>query len=368
MRRLDLLLLGDLILDAPDPDHWLSGLRTIIRTADLAIGHLEVPHTRRGEERGGDIPAPGADPAHLSALRRAGISALSLAGNHMMDRGAEGAVDTIAELNRLGIAHCGVGATIDEARRPVVLTHADVRIGLLSYNCVGPESSWAEPDKPGCAFIRITPDAGSHVSPTADLVHIDASSLAKALADIRNARAACDVLIVALHKGLVHRPVVLAPYERPLAQAAVDAGADIVVGHHAHIVKGIEIWRGRPIFHGLGNGCVVTQALSPAETHPRRAEWARRRRELFGFEPDPRYELAPFHPEAIHAMLGRVRYQDGRLDIGFVPVHVEPPGRPVAPTPEQALRTTEYIGSITQQAGLPPLELQGAEDMIRVVA
>ena len=102
MSSLEILLTGDLILDEPDPDHWLSGIAQRTRKADLTIGHLEVPHTHRGQERGDDIPAPAADPAHLSALKRAGFAAVTLAGNHMADQGAEGIEDTIAGLERVG--------------------------------------------------------------------------------------------------------------------------------------------------------------------------------------------------------------------------------------------------------------------------
>jgi hypothetical protein len=172
-------------------------------------------------------------------------------------------------------------------------------------------------------------------------------------------------VIVALHKGLVHSPAILAPYERPVAHAAIEAGAYVVVAHHAHIVRGMEFHLGRPIFHGLGNGCVVTRALSPTQDHPARAAWAQRRRQLFGFEPDPAYWLAPFHPEAVHAMLGRVRwYDNGRIEAGFVPVHVEAPGRPVIAAAAEASQIMQYIARITTAAGLPPLSLTMREDMV----
>jgi poly-gamma-glutamate synthesis protein (capsule biosynthesis protein) len=368
MRQLDILLTGDMILDAPDPEHWLSGLRGVTQSADVTIGHLEVPHTRRGGESSDAVPAPAADPAHLEALRRAHFKVMSLAGNHIADQGPVGIADTTAELDRLGIAHCGAGASLDEARRPAMLSCHGLRIALLSYNCVGPESGWAGADRAGCAFVRVEPRDGGPISPTANLTRIDERSMAELTRDIERARAHTELVIVALHKGILHRPAVLAPYEQPLAHAAIEAGADIVVGHHAHILRGIEIYRGRPIYHGLGNGCVVTRALSLEETHPKRAAWARRRRELFGFDPDPAYTLAPFHPEAVHAMLARVRYRAGQLEFGFVPIHIEPPGRPVVPTPEQAQRTQAYIGDITVRAGLAPLTLEPRPGMIAVRA
>jgi poly-gamma-glutamate synthesis protein (capsule biosynthesis protein) len=356
---LTLLFAGDLVLDVPEADHWLAGIAPAVRTADLAIGHLEVPHTARGVELAGDVPAPGAPPENLAALARAGFAAVTLAGNHIADCGAVGIADTLAELDRLGIAHCGAGATLAQARAALHLTRQGRRIALLSYNCVGPEASWATEDRAGCNYLRVRTRDGAAVAPAAPLVEMTPEALAQLADDIRAARAAAQLVIVALHKGIVHTPAKLAAYERPLADAALAAGADIVLGHHAHILRGIELRDGRPVFHGLGNGCVVTRALSPAQNHPARADWARRRREMFGFEPDPRYVLAPFHPEAVHALLGIVRWHaDGSLSTGIVPVHVEPPGRPVCVQDSRAEAVIAYLDRIGAAAGLPPRRWQ----------
>jgi poly-gamma-glutamate synthesis protein (capsule biosynthesis protein) len=367
-RALDLVFTGDLVLDEPSPDHWLAGLAPTLRAADLAIGHLEVPHTTHRSEMRSDVPAPGADPAHVPALARAGFHAVTLAGNHIADCGAAGIADTVAALDLAGIRHCGAGANLEAARAPCVLERGALRVALLSYNCVGPEESWATDTRAGCAYVRIDTSDGSRIAPAAPLVEANPHSLAQFTDDIRRARDGHSLVIVALHKGIVHTPARLAPYERALAHAAVDAGADIVLGHHAHIVRGIEFHRGKPIFHGLGNGCVVTRALSPDSDDPARAAWAHRRQQLFGFSPDPAYHLAPFHPQAVNAMLGRVRISaDGALKSGFVPVHVDAPGRPRIADADEARSIALYIEEITREAGLPPIttRLEGACAWIR---
>jgi poly-gamma-glutamate capsule biosynthesis protein CapA/YwtB (metallophosphatase superfamily) len=352
-----ILLTGDLVLDVADADHWLAGIAPAVRAADIAIGHLEVPHTRRGAELAGDVPAPGAPPENLDALARAGFAAVSLAGNHIADCGREGIEDTIEGLDRLGIAHTGAGPTLARAREPARLKRKGRSIALLSYNCVGPEAAWAAAERAGCNYLEVRTGDGSPVAPAAPLVEMTPAALQRLRADLAAARATADLVIVALHKGIVHTPATLAPYERPLAAAALEAGADVVVGHHAHILRGIEIRDGRPVFHGLGNGCVVTHALAPDQAHPARAAWAQRRRALFGFEPDPRYPLAPFHPEAVHAALGVVRWQpDGRLTAGVVPVYVEPPGRPVCVADERADAVVGYLERIGAAEGLPPCD------------
>lgn len=352
----EILLLGDLILDVPEPDHWLSGIAPLTRAADLAIGHLEVPYTRCLDERSGDVPAPGANPDHIAALARAGIMAVSMAGNHMMDCGDEGLDETIATLNASGIAHAGAGPNLAAARAPALIALGTRTVALLSYNCVGPELSWATETLPGCAYVRVRPADGSASRPQAELVEIDPASQAQMEADIRSAKAQADLVIVALHKGITHRPAQLAPYERPLAAAAIRAGADAVAGHHAHIARGIEQVHGKPVFHGLGNGVVVTHALSPAQDHPARAEWAERRKAMFGFEPLPDYPLAPFHPDSRQGLIGRLLWhEDGRVEAGFLPLWFEPPGRPIV-DPNRSEEIARYIVRIGSEAGLPPLD------------
>jgi poly-gamma-glutamate synthesis protein (capsule biosynthesis protein) len=349
---------GDLVLDEPDAGHWLSGIAPAVRKADIAIAHLEVPHTNRGHELKGDVPAPGAPPENLAAIAEAGFSLLSLAGNHIADCGAEGIADTRAGLDAVDIAYTGAGASLKEAATPAIIEQSGQRLALLSYNCVGPEMSWANDTKAGCNYLRVETKDGSPIAPAAPLDHLSPEALKTLAIDIATVRTKADIVLVALHKGIVHTPARLAPYERPVAHAAIDAGADIVVGHHAHIVRGIEFYRGKPIFHGLGNGCVVTRALSPAQDHPARREWAERRKKMFGFEPDPAYTLAPFHPEAVNGFLGRLTlHGDGRIETGIIPVHVEPPGRPVLATGVRADEIAAYVQSITLAAGLPAIRI-----------
>jgi poly-gamma-glutamate capsule biosynthesis protein CapA/YwtB (metallophosphatase superfamily) len=368
MDGFDIVFTGDLILDETGPDHWLGGIAPTLRSASLAIGHLEVPHTRQTFELKGDVPAPGAAPEHLAALQRAGVDAVTLAGNHIADCGPAGIADTITELRRLGIASCGAGADWSAAVAPAHLDVGTARVALLSYNCVGPESSWATDTRAGCAYVRIETADGRPVAPATALLRPDSESLAIMTEQIQQAKHDSDLVIVALHKGIVHTPATLAPYERPLAHAAIDAGADVVIGHHAHILRGVEIYRGKPIYHGLGNGCVVTRALSPSQEHPARAQWARKRREMFGFEPDPAYELAPFHPEAVNAVIARLTCSsEGRIEFGFIPVYVEAPGRPIRATGARAQGVADYLACITGLAGLPDLEFEWRDDMVRIL-
>ena len=199
MPSFDLILSGDLVLDEPDPDYWLGGIAPALQAADLAIGHLEVPHSRRGAELRGDVPAPGADPAHVPAIARAGFGAVSLAGNHISDLGAEGIADTVQALDAAGVAHTGAGASLAAARVPAILERAGRRVGLLSYNCVGPESAWAGETHAGCAYVRIETADGAPIAPAARLDRMNADSVREMCDDIARLRKRVDLVVVALH-------------------------------------------------------------------------------------------------------------------------------------------------------------------------
>ncbi|WP_232469120.1 CapA family protein [Croceicoccus marinus] len=359
-----IVVTGDLVLDEPDADHWLSGIAPALRAADLAIGHLEVPHAIGGEELAGDVPAPAAPPGNLAALARAGFGMVSLAGNHIADCGARGIAETRAGLAAQHIAFTGAGADLAEAREPAIAEVKGWRVGLLSYNCVGPEAAWATESRAGCNYLRVDTADGSPIAPAAPLAHVPGAALDRLTRDIAALRARADIVLVALHKGKVHTPALVEPYERALADAAMEAGADAVLGHHAHIVRGIAFAGHRPVFHGLGNGCVVTSALSPAQDHPARREWAERRKQMFGFEPDPAFTLAPFHPQAVNAFMGELVFAgDAPVRTSVIAVRVEPPGRPVLadePDREQIFR---YVEAITRHASLPPIAI-GADGRV----
>jgi poly-gamma-glutamate capsule biosynthesis protein CapA/YwtB (metallophosphatase superfamily) len=351
-------LVGDLILGEPDPDFFFERARDTLRARDLVIGHIEVPHTRRGRELQFDVPAIPSDPDHLAALSRAGFHLATLAGNHIYDYGLEGIADTVSGLAAVGVETCGAGVDLERARRPARLERHGVQVCVLSYNCVGPRESWASEDKPGCAYVRVLgKDGRENPGPgVPDLLdaYAQPESLRAMQDDIGRLKAEGVCVIVALHKGIVHTPARLAGYERPLAHAAAEAGASLVVGHHAHILRGIEVAGDCPIFHGLGNFVTVTQALNVDNAHPGRRAWALKRRELFGFTPDPSYLNYPFHPESKHALIADCRVESrGRIRGGFLPCWIQPSGQPeIVGRDARGQAVFDYVTNISRAEGL----------------
>jgi hypothetical protein len=356
---LTLMLVGDLILDEPEPDRLFDPSRPTLATADVLAGHVEVPHTDRGRESSFDVPAPPSDPRNLLALGRAGFHVATLAGNHIFDAGPNGIEDTVRDLRAQGIRTTGAAMNLSDARQPAILKRGGVRFGFLSYNCVGPKESWATPAKAGCAYVKVIThyelDYATPGGPPTVYTFPDPATLERMQGDIEALRKQVDVLTVALHKGLGHTPATLAMYERTVSKAAIDAGADIVVGHHAHILQGIEVYKNKPVFHGLGNFVTVTHALSiEANASPERLEWARKRRKLFGFEPDPDYPTYPFHPEAKNAIIGWCEVgATGVERAGFIPCWIRPDGSPeVLRDDARGREVAGYVEKISRESGL----------------
>jgi len=352
-------LVGDLILDEPNPDALFDLSRKQLGASDVLVGHVEVPHTARGIETHFDVPAPASDPANLAALQRAGFHVATLGGNHIADAGPNGVEDTVAELRRLGIATTGAGINLADARRPAVIERGGVRLGFLSYNCVGPRESWAGPDRAGCAYIHVlTHYELNHASPGGPpdvYTFAEPKTLEDMAADIEALREQVDIVTVALHKGLGHTPATVGMYERQIAKAVIDAGAHVVVGHHAHILQGMEVYKDRPIFHGLGNFAISTKALNiEGNSSSERRAWAERRRKLFGFEPDAEYLTYPFHPEAKNALIAYCEVDlKGVKSAGFIPCFINRHSQPEVPGDNERGRAVAgYVEDITARAGL----------------
>lgn len=277
-----LLAVGDVSPRHADDGRNLEAVRDLLRGGDITFGQLEEPLSNRGERQlyaglGGPLwDGPPFDPgASAALLRDHGFDLMSFAGNHTMDRSEESLFDTIDAAGKAGIALIGAGADIDAARAPVILERDGMRVGFLGYASVLPGGYAAGPAKPGVAPLRATtfyqqvdwqPGTAPKIVTLPEPADLDAL-----VADITALRPRVDVLIVSVHWGVHFEPATIADYQYAYARAAVDAGADAVLGHHAHILKGVEVYRGKPIVYSLNNFLLRPRGddgewLSPANT------------------------------------------------------------------------------------------------------
>lgn len=215
----------------------------VLRDADLLFGNLECPittypHATPGKsaesiEQKRDFVFK-ASPRHAARiLKDAGFDVLSLANNHAMDYQAQGLTQTIEELKRLGIVPVGAGRSLQEASSARIVSRGGVRMGFLAYSMIVPLQSAASSNAAGI---------NAHRKWFSD-------SMATT---IRQLRAKVDVVVVSYHWGK-EGSYTPERYQVEVAKGAIEAGAQIVVGHHPHRIQGIEFHKGGVIFYSLGD-------------------------------------------------------------------------------------------------------------------
>ena len=378
MKNITLLFGGDFVVGR-EAEKYLQGVTELLDHADLRMLQLEGPYL--------DSPTESATPdcstASLEVLKGR-VDLVTLAGNHFYDFGEIGVHDTIAWCERNGIAHAGGGRNAEDAKEPAYVEKNGVRVGVLAYNCVGSKMSFASTDRGGAAginfirgFIPCSMLEQTHTRLENDIwelkkpIHleedcmgcnfIDPESWLEFAEDVRRAKARCDVLLVYFHKGYVHLPVTVAPWERLLSHIAIDNGADAVMATHSHVAHGVEMYKGRAIYHGLNNFVMYTPQLSPAYqgkihggAESNNADWIKHRVERFGFVPDPEYPTYPFRPESVYCPVAKLIITDGAVSsYRMVLMKVEKDGVPyVHGHTAKGQEILNYMQRITREAGL----------------
>lgn len=231
------VLLSDHVLNAYQRSGGIGGVvdggyRQAIEEADFFMVNQEFPFSSRGTAAADKQYTFRLPPEKVPMFRELGIDAVTLANNHALDFGTEALLDTCATLDGAGILHTGAGENLEKARKPVVAELEGTRIGILGTTRVIPEAGWA---------------AGKNHAGM--LATYDATAT---LETIRQMRAECDYVIVFVHWG-IERDEKPQEYQRTLGQQYIDAGADLVIGSHPHVLQGIEYYKGRPIVYSLGN-------------------------------------------------------------------------------------------------------------------
>jgi poly-gamma-glutamate synthesis protein (capsule biosynthesis protein) len=207
-----------------------GAMRDLLMGADLAIANFENPAPDKFRfHTSGTVFS--ADPKLIEGLANAGIDWVSLANNHIGDAGRNGILQTIDNLADHGIKSGGAGKDARSARRPTILeTPAGVKVGIIGYDSIAP----------GYRAGQETPGSASFTEKNV-------------ISDVQKARdSGADVVIVFPHWGTEYDPTPFAG-QQALAHAAIEAGADMVIGNHAHWAGAVEVYEGKPIWYALGN-------------------------------------------------------------------------------------------------------------------
>ena len=206
-----------------------GAVRELIDGADLAIANFEnpAPDRPRWHTRGTVFSA---DPDLVDGLAAAGIDYVSLANNHIRDAGGQGLLQTIANIRERDIEVSGAGKDLAAARKPAMLEAGGMTVAVLGYDAIA-------------GYYHATEDRIGSAPLTASIVR----------ADIKAARkAGADLVIVFPHWGTEYRSKPFAGQQQ-LARMIIDAGADMIIGNHAHWAAAMEVYQGKPIWYALGN-------------------------------------------------------------------------------------------------------------------
>src|SRR5919112_2058981 len=207
-----------------------GAVREYLSGADLTLANFENPVIRDAVYHPDATTFTG-DPRLMPVLDQAGMDGVTLGNNHVLDAGTTGLNETMRHLDDAGIAHAGAGMDLAEARKPMVFDLGGTKVGVLSYLDVPSYGwAWATQSAPG----------------TAPLLQNVMEE------DIKSLRPRVDLILVMPHWGKEYTATP-EPQQVDLAHTDIDAGADLVVGGHAHWPKGIEVYEGKPIFYGVGN-------------------------------------------------------------------------------------------------------------------
>lgn len=322
-----LLACGDI-----GPVHEPVGPLSSLVSPTLANGDIRFAQAERVYSERGALQVTGVERSRLqphmaSVFTDCGFNVVSVAGNHALDWGPDAFVDTINLLKGKGIEVVGGGGNLEEACRPVIFEKNGVRVGILSYCSVLTHGYNATDDRPGVAPLRVHTyyqpmEVYQPGMPPKVVTIPHEEDLAAMLRQIAEVKKTVHVLILSMHWGLHFIPRMIADYQPVVAKAAVAAGADLIIGHHAHVPKAIEVFDGKACFYSLGNFIISTHPRTPEQA----ADFTRR---SHGVELDPDYPMLPFGIDSKRTLIAKaVLTKDGVKRVSFIPAIIDKQLRP----------------------------------------
>lgn len=352
----ELTLTGDILPARENPKSLFEPVRSYLADG-LTFGQLETCISDKGRPRRDVLTPMRVPPSHLSALTYGEIDVVSFAGNNNLDYGTQAFRDTIDRLRSNNIAVVGGGDTIEAARAPRYVEHDGVTIAFVSACSILRQGYEATASQPGInpleiytfyqpnENIREQPGTPARTFTVPD--HTDREAV---MDSIQTAAENADVTIASFHWG-VHFCHDLAMYQPELAYDAIDAGADLVVGHHPHVLQGIDHYRNAPIFYSLGNFAFRMPAADTVQSG------SNSYKSYYGLDPT----TSPVSPET---MVVRCNLTEDGIESTFVrPGLINNRRQPIllSPDDEKFGEVTEFITELSAPYGTALTETETGE-------
>jgi poly-gamma-glutamate capsule biosynthesis protein CapA/YwtB (metallophosphatase superfamily) len=351
-RRVTLMAGGDIGPVVAPTERFAELINPVLQQADLRFGQCERTYSKRGAEPQFAYGPGGQhtrlDPAMAGIWKSTNMDIVSLASNHAMDWGPDALLDTVDLFRGMGKHVLGAGKDADEARQPAIVECKGVKIAFLAYCSVLRDGQAAGAGKAGIAPMRAhTYYAPQEFQPGTPPMIITVPYEEDVLAmqeDIRTAKQQADAVIVSLHWGLRHVPKTICTYQTPVAHAAIDAGCDLILGHHAHSIKAIEVYKGKVCFYSIGNFMTTGSAKRTGSTFDWNLIWFPIDKECL-----PPHGMYQFPTHCRKTMVAKaVISKQGVERVSFLPAFITPQAQPYVvgrddPKFQEILEFTEWV-------------------------
>ncbi|MCC8102088.1 MAG: CapA family protein [Clostridiales bacterium] len=381
--KVTLTAVGDIGFRIEENGDTFDGIRPFTEAADINFGQLEqlisgetggVRHLHFDGFDGSDMngssqwmptPEKGAQ-----VIKDAHINVMSYATNHTMDIGDEALFETLDTLEAHGVHVIGAGRNLADARKPYIFDVKGTKVGFLGYCSVVTRGYAATATHAGCVPLRASTsievyDTQPGMPPR---IHTKANpgEMAAMIEDIKSLKEQVDVVVVSMHWGIHWHPDVIADYQKELAHAAIDAGADLILGSHPHIMKGVEVYKGKVIFYSLSNFSM--RRYEGFQFKPEKASdiyWVTRFGVRAETNPDcPRY---PYDINSQKNILVKAEIEEGKISrVSYVPLWMNNDAvfMPVDPA---SVRSDEHLRYLRWMSGSQGFDVKFVKDGAEVV-
>lgn len=373
----DLLIYGagDVVVrTTPDFKAQFDLILPTLQEADIRYCAPEQVFSERGFPTRIIPPRFRAAPKFIEALKYAGFDVVSPNGNHAWDFGSDAFVDTIDNLHKYGIKTIGGGRDIQEARQPAIIERKGTKIAFLSYNSILPYGAAAEMWVAKEAFPGVAPMRAYTFYEQAEVeqpgtpcrIHTFPyrEDLKAMKQDIEKAKAAVDIVVLALHFGVHNLRAEIAEYQPDVCYAAIDSGADVIIGTHTHLQKAIEVYKGRVIFYSLAN--FAFDGSLPPDPPSALVEKFKDRKTFWAPYTDQKKKPT----DELETSVAKIVISDKKIkQVSFIPLLVNEKAEPYRPEPGSPgfEQSVNYTLDVTKEAGFDTkFKVEGGEVLVVV--
>ena len=368
--QLTLLAVGDNIPGMGYYDGLYDHVAPLLRKADIAFGQVE---TVLIDEKIDDLypyvasqarmPCS-SDPGVATAMKDAGFDIVSFASNHSLDYGRVHFLNTIDYLRNAGMEVIGGGKNEEEARQFSIMERSGTKIAFLGYCTILPQDYWAQEARPGLNPARglTLYEQVEHDQPgTPCRIHTWAhrGDKARMLEDIRKAKELADIVVVSMHWGIHFTKAEIGEYQVEYAHDAIDAGADLILGHHAHILKPVEVYKGKVIFYSLANFAMTDPNSMERDKKTLRQDMrtSKKHQEMAKIRSDfgNKNKDKSFPEDCYYTMIAKILIEDKKIArVSYLPTYIPDDFKPYTVKHDEPLFATinDYMREINGMMGI----------------